>query len=331
MKESGRHKRVVRESRARRSLMVRMAVGLTEALFLSPARERNVGGQAVIEGVMMRGPERWGVAVRDMKGEVHSKSEPLKKRHPFLKKPLLRGVVALVEALVLGIKAIDFSASTVYEDEESGGGLSPLAIGLTIGFSLLLGIGLFIFLPLYVTRLIGLVLPLVEESSLLFNLVDGLIRVGIFLLYVTAIGLWKEMRRIYEYHGAEHKVIHAYERSEPLVPERVMEKFSPHHPRCGTSFLLIVMLVSILVFSLIPKDWAFMMKFASRLVLIPLIAGISYEMLKLSAKRSDIKLLSILSLPGLFLQRLTTREPDRDQVEVAIAALGLVMDSEDDR
>lgn len=291
------------------------------------ARDKHVGGQAVIEGVMMRGPERWAVTVRDLKGRLHSKAEPLKRRSGILKKPLIRGVVALLDAVLLGIKAIDFSASKVYEEEESGGGLSGTAIAATIGFSLLLGVGLFIFLPLYLTRLLGVFFPAVEGSSLLFNLIDGLIRVGIFLLYVSAIGLWKEMRRIYEYHGAEHKVIHAYEADDILDPDHIRGRYSPHHPRCGTSFLLIVMVVSILVFSVIPKDWSFLLKFASRLILIPLIAGISYEFLKLSSKRDDLRLVAMLSVPGLLLQHLTTREPDREQVEVAIEALSLVEES----
>lgn len=290
------------------------------------AKDKHVGGQAVIEGVMMRGPKRWAVTVRDLKGRLHSRSEPLKRRSAILKKPIIRGVVALLDAVLLGIKAIDFSASKVYE-EESGGGLGGAAIAFTIGVSLLLGVGLFIFLPLYLTRLLGLLFPLVEGSSLLFNLIDGIIRVGIFLLYVSAIGLWKEMRRIYEYHGAEHKVIHAYEADDILDPDHIRGRYSPHHPRCGTSFLLIVMVVSILVFSVIPKEWSFVLKFASRLILIPLIAGLSYEFLKLSSKRDDLKLVAMLSVPGLLLQRLTTREPDREQVEVAIEALSLVEES----
>jgi len=284
---------------------------------------KSIGGQAVIEGVMMKSPSGWTVAVRDQKGDIHIKKEVLERLPRFLRLPLVRGVVGLFHALAIGIKAIEFSASKAYtgEDEKP---LSPFAMASTIIFAVGIGIGLFIFLPLYLTKLMGLVVSGVEKSSFMFNLTDGIIRVLIFLLYVFAIGLWKDMRRIFEYHGAEHKVIHAYEAGRELDVESV-RVFSPHHPRCGTSFLLIVMVISILVFSFVPQIWPFWGKFLSRLILIPLIAGISYELLRLSAKMKENSVIRLMILPGLLLQKLTTREPDDSQIEVAIRAVKEVL------
>lgn len=295
---------------------------------LSHQQVKSVGGQAVIEGVMMRSPRNWSVAVRDPRGEIHLKAEGLPSLPRFLRLPLVRGVVALVQALTLGIQAIEFSANKAYEEEGSGE-MSRTAISLTIGVSILLGIALFILLPLYATKLIGLVLSGVAESSLLFNLTDGIVRVLIFLLYVGLIGLWKEMARIFMYHGAEHKVIHAYEEGRDLTLENV-KRYSPLHPRCGTSFLMIVMVVSILVFSFIPQEWPFLTKFLSRIIFIPLIAGTSFEMLKLSAKWQHNPLMHLLVYPGMMLQRFTTREPDEAQLEVALAALREVLKLEDE-
>ena len=283
----------------------------------------NIGGQAVIEGVMMKSAKCWTVAVRDQKGEIHVKKEVLKKLPRALRLPFVRGVVALYDALAIGIRAIEFSASTAFNDV-SEKPMNPLTIASTIIFAVLMGIGLFIFLPLYLTKVIGVFVSQIANSSFIFNLTDGIIRVLFFLLYVFAIGLWKDMRRIFEYHGAEHKVIHAYEAGKELKVENV-QPFSPHHPRCGTSFLLIVMVISILVFSFIPQSWPFSAKFLSRLVLIPVIAGSSYELLRLSAKLKDNPLVRLLTMPGLMLQRLTTREPDDSQIEVAIKAVEEVL------
>jgi uncharacterized protein YqhQ len=284
---------------------------------------QNIGGQAVIEGVMMKGKKGWTVAVRGPKGEIHIKRESSSELPKVFRLPLLRGFIALLSALFIGIKAIEFSANKAYEDEE-GKSMSPLSIGITIIVSMLLGIALFILLPLYATKLLGLIFVSVSKSSFLFNLVDGIIRVFIFLLYVVSVGMWKEMRRIFEYHGAEHKVIHAYENGKDLTVKNIKEH-SPLHPRCGTSFLLIVMVISIFTFSFIPQEWSFLYKFIARLVLIPLIAGISYEFLKLSAKMKHNIIMHILIQPGLLLQRLTTREPDESQIEVAVRALKEVL------
>src|SRR3990172_7186379 len=200
---------------------------------------KNIGGQAVIEGVMMKSPGNWTVAVRDPKGSIHLKRERLAPIPKFLKLPVMRGVIALFRALSLGIRAIEFSANKAYDEgpEETPGKLS---IAVTIVVALLLGIGLFILLPLYVTKLLGAIFEGVSRSSLLFNFTDGIIRVLVFLVYVVLIGVWKEMARIFMYHGAEHKVIHAYEEGRELTVANV-KGYSTLHPRCGTSFLMIVM------------------------------------------------------------------------------------------
>jgi uncharacterized protein YqhQ len=295
---------------------------------MGPAAKTNIGGQAVIEGVMMKGPKNWTVAVRDQKGAIHLKRERLTEIPRFFKLPVLRGVVALFHALILGISAIEFSANKAYE-EDSGEEMGKLSIAVTIFVSILLGIGLFILLPLYATKLAGLVFAGIERSSFLFNLTDGVLRLFIFLLYVVAIGLWKEMSRVFMYHGAEHKVIHAYEEGRELTIENVKNN-SPLHPRCGTSFLMIVMAVSILAFSFIPQYWPFLYKFLSRVVLIPVIAGLSFEFLKFSSRWSHNPVMHLLIAPGLMLQRLTTREPDDAQLEVALSALKEVLKLEEE-
>lgn len=295
---------------------------------------KNIGGQAVIEGAMMKSARGWTVAVRDPKGEIQVKKEPLSAPGRFIKMPVVRGISALYYAMSLGIRALGFSATIAAAEEDKAPEKQPggAAIALTMAASLILGAGLFIALPLYATKLIGAVIPDVGEKSLLFNLVDGIIRVLIFLLYVVLIGLWKDIRRVFEYHGAEHMVIHAYEESGRLDMDEI-KRMSPLHPRCGTSFLLIVMLISILVFSFIPQSWAFSYKLLSRLTLIPLIAGLSYETLKASASMKDNPVMRLLILPGLLLQRLTTRPPDEGQIRVAVKALEevLSMEAEDAR
>ncbi|MCE5312984.1 MAG: DUF1385 domain-containing protein [Nitrospiraceae bacterium] len=289
---------------------------------------KNIGGQAVIEGVMMKSPKGWSVAVRDPKGAIHHKTVMLKPMPKFLKLPVVRGFVALLHALIIGIKAIEFSGNIALSEDEKP--MSSWSIAFSILTALLLAVALFIVLPLYATKLLGDVYGSVAESSLLFNLVDGILRVAVFLGYVVAVGLWKEMKRLYQYHGAEHKTIYAYEAGEELTVEAA-RKYKPYHPRCGTSFLLIVMVISILVFSFIPQSWSFVLKFGSRLVLIPLIAGVSYEALKLSAKKSGNIFMKMISVPGMFLQRLTAREPDDSQIEVAIAALKEVLTLEKEK
>jgi uncharacterized protein YqhQ len=287
-------------------------------------RMKNIGGQAVIEGVMMKSPAGWSVAVRDAKGEINLKTVRTKKLPNFLKLPIIRGVVALFHALMIGVKAIEFSGSVAYQEQEGDKPISGWGMGLSIGFAIILAIALFKFLPLLLTTLISNIFREVSNNSLLFNFTDGFLRVGIFLFYVFIIGLWKEMRRIYQYHGAEHKVIYAYEAGEDLTVENA-KKCRPYHPRCGTSFLLIVMAISIMVFLMIPKDWSFVDKLMSRIVLIPVIAGLSYEVLRFSARMKNNPIIGLIVLPGLLLQRMTVREPDESQIEVALAAMSEVL------
>jgi uncharacterized protein YqhQ len=280
----------------------------------------NIGGQAVIEGVLMRAPRSMAIAVRRPDGEIVVKRDrvvPLSERFPVLKLPLVRGAVALFSSLVIGIKALSFSANAAMAEGEKQEELTPLAMGGTMAVALLFGVLLFFVLPLYLTKLL---VPVIGDSNLVFNLVDGLIRVLVFLLYVYSISRMNDIQRVFQYHGAEHKSIYAFEAGESLTVENV-KRYSRLHPRCGTSFLLIVMLVSILVFSLIPKLWPFYAKAGARIVLLPLIAGLSYEVLKWSARHEQAPLVRLLITPGLALQRLTTREPDDAQLEVAIRSM----------
>lgn len=283
---------------------------------------KTIGGQAVIEGVMMRSPNAWTVAVRGPKKEIFVKREGLLELPKPLKKPVLRGVVALIQALILGIKALIFSAGKSLPEGEKKP--SSFSWGVTVFFSFVLGIVIFLLLPLYATKLLGIVFKTIHENSLMFNLVDGVIRIIFFLIYVISIGISKDIKRIFQYHGAEHKVIHAYEAGVELTPENV-EGYSILHPRCGTSFLLIVMVLSILIFSFIPKNWPFVEKFLWRLVLVPLVAGLSYEFIKFTSKKISNPFVRVVTMPGLWLQKLTARVPTREQIEVAISALKEVL------
>jgi uncharacterized protein YqhQ len=293
-----------------------------------------LGGQAVIEGVMMKGPLLYSVAVRKANGEIRVRDFPLEvssARRRIAKVPLVRGVVTMGVMLAIGYRALQYSADEAMEDAEAadrpadapgdapgvavpGGG--GLAMAGAMAMALLLAVGLFFLLPLYATHVLAGVFPALS-GSLAFNLADGAIRVAVFLLYIAGITQMKDIRRIFQYHGAEHKVINAYEAKAALTPESA-GAYSRLHPRCGTSFLLFVMVISILVFSLIPRDSSLLAKALLRIPLIPAIAGISYEVLRLSARRMGSPLFNVLVAPGLWLQRLTTREPDRSQIEVAI-------------
>jgi uncharacterized protein YqhQ len=284
---------------------------------------QNIGGQAVIDGVMMKSRKGWTVAVRGQEGEIFIKREMLKELPKILRLPVIRGVIALYQALSIGIRAIEFSVNKAYEGEEKKH-MSSITISLTIGLAVIIAIVVFLLLPLYATRLLGLIFTSVSKSSFLFNLVDGIIRIILFMGYIIAVGMWKEMRRIFEYHGGEHKVIHAYENRRELTVNSVKD-YSPLHPRCGTSFLLIVMIISMFTFSFIPQEWSFTYKFLLRLIFIPLIAGLSFEFLKLSSRMKNNPIMHVLIQPGLLLQRLTTREPDDAQIEVAIRALEEVL------
>ncbi len=287
-----------------------------------------VGGQAVIEGVMMRSTTALAVAVRTPNGEISVKRETLKDpevRPKILRLPIIRGVITLFQALYLGIQALNFSANQSLDEEDTE--LSPLSLTLTMVFAFGVGIALFVYLPLFLTNLLEGVLPHITHSSVLFNLVDGVIRLGIFLLYMFGISRVKELRRVFEYHGAEHKTIFAYENNEELTAEHA-DKYSTFHPRCGTNFLLIVMMISILLFSVLRSDAAFYLKFLSRIVFVPLIAGVSYEIIRLAARHQDKMWARWMTKPGLSLQRITTKPPSKDQLEVAIRALQEVLDME---
>lgn len=280
------------------------------------------GGQAIIEGVMMRGKYNAAIAVRRPDGEVVVKQEPLGNfyRGFFSKVPFLRGIPLLWDSLGLGMKALFFSAEVVGQAEDpeftmSGGmGLATGAIGL------LGGAALFMVLPSF---LAGLLVP---ERALLFNIVEGLIRLCLLVGYIAAVGRMEDIRRVFAYHGAEHKTINAHEAGAPLTVESV-RAFSTTHARCGTAFLLIVVFISILVFAPLGRP-TFLIRIASRLLLLPVIAGIAYEVLRFTGKHARNPIIRAIITPNLALQRLTTREPDDGMLEVAITALQTVLAGE---
>ena len=285
-----------------------------------------VGGQAVIEGVMMRSPKGYSVAVRRQDGTVRVMKDALLaagEKYRAFKLPILRGVGVLAQALVLGIRALRFSAeeSLAEQDskQETTTGQSKVSSWLIAGnLTLALGINilLFVALPLFITRFLQTEIGF--ESSILFNAIDGILRVSVFVIFLYSVSMMKDMNRVFQYHGAEHKTVYNFEAHEDLQVANA-KKFSTLHPRCGTSFLLVVMIVSILVFSLAHFD-SLAGKLLSRIALLPLIAGISYEVIRYSAKHPR-SLLRIVTLPGLLLQKITTKEPDETQLEIAIRAL----------
>ena len=293
---------------------------------LSAQRDAPVGGQAVMEGVMMRGVSTWAVAVREPDGEVDVKSFPLvswTKRHRVLRWPVVRGVVALAESLNIGFKALGLSVNAQQEeDEEPISG--PVWFG-TIVVALLFAVGLFFVVPVGLTSLFKDQLG----SAFLFWLVEGLVRTAIFLGYLVVIARLRDLRRVFEFHGAEHKTIACFEAGLPLTPENA-RRFSRLHPRCGTSFLLIVMIVAIFVFAPIGLP-AWYLLLASRILGVPLIAGLSFEVIKWAGRNRRKGWVQTLMWPGMQLQKLTTREPDHDQLAVAIAALDAVLAVEDPR
>ncbi len=288
-------------------------------------RDAPVGGQAVLEGVMMRGVANWAVAVRNPEGAIEIEAESLKpwaQRHRLWRVPVIRGVVALGESLKIGFRALAISANAQMEEDEEKGEKEEIGgwlWGLTIAFSLALSIGLFFVIPVGVTSLFKDQLG----SAFLFWLVEGILRTGIFIGYIWAISLMPDMRRVFEYHGAEHKTISCYEAEDELSPARA-KLYSRLHPRCGTSFLLIVMVLAIFVFAPIGlPEWYWLL--ASRILGIPLIAGLSYEVIKWAGKNRRKAWVRAIMWPGLMLQNLTTREPDEEQLAVAIASLEAVL------
>ncbi|MBD3290926.1 DUF1385 domain-containing protein [candidate division KSB1 bacterium] len=280
----------------------------------------NVGGQAVIEGVMMRSPERVAVAVRRSDGKIVLKNNPyisFTKRSKFWNLPIIRGAVVLIESMVLGVKALTFSgdiaADEDIEKKKEKKGWKNLWLGLTVLFSFAVGLLLFFYIPLILTDLLG------AKTGFMFNLVDGIIRVIIFLAYLGLITLWKEIRRVFQYHGAEHKSIFTYEDNKDLTIENA-NSYKPYHPRCGTSFIIMVLLVSIIVFMFLGRPETIADRLI-RLAFVPLIGGISYELIKLSDKRKNNPLVKAFIAPGLWMQKITAREPDESMLEVAIVAL----------
>jgi uncharacterized protein YqhQ len=305
-------------------------------------RDAPVGGQAVLEGVMMRGVSTWAVAVRKplpeqmegdgldpeeaARGDIEVTSFPLTsilKRHRALRLPIVRGVVALVESMAIGFKALGLSANAQLPEDEQ-----EISSGMWVGtvvVALLLAIGLFFVVPVGLTSLIKDELG----SSLLFWLVEGILRTAIFLGYIALLSRLRDLRRVFEYHGAEHKTISCFEAGEPLTPENA-QRFSRLHPRCGTSFLLIVMIVAIFVFAPLGlPEWYLLV--ASRIIGVPLIAGLSFEVIKFAGRNRRKPWVQTLMWPGMMLQKLTTREPDHEELAVAIAAMEAVLAVEDPR
>lgn len=277
-----------------------------------------IGGQAVIEGVMMRGPELTATAVRTPEGKIELSSRQVNSisdRYPILKKPLLRGCVSLIESLVIGIRSLGYSAQMAGEEEEQ---LSDRELAGTIAFAFVLAAVLFIAIPTGAAKLFHSI----TEDPVFLNLMEGLLRLFIFIAYIVGISRMKDIQRVFQYHGAEHKTIACFEAGEALTVENAM-KHTRFHKRCGTSFLLIVMLVSIFVFAFL--GWPSLIeRIVSRIVLLPVVAGISYEIIRFSAN-SDNCLLGWAVKPGLWLQRLTTREPEPDMLEVAIESAKAVL------
>ncbi len=306
----------------------------------SCCRMTSIGGQAVIEGVMMRGPEKIATAVRKSDGEIVMDKRDVNSfvaKYKLNKIPLLRGVVSFIESMVTGVKCLMFSADQVdieddsmepskfekWLDDKLGDKIKDIAIYFAVVVALAFSIGMFMLLP---TTIAGIFTPFVKNKIIL-NLIEGAIKLVIFLVYLWAISHMSDIKRVFEYHGAEHKTIAAYEAGVELTPENAM-KFSRLHPRCGTSFLLIVMVISILMFSLLSWE-SLWLRIAYRLLLLPVVAGVSYEIIKLAGKRPN-GIAGILTKPGLWLQKLTTREPDLFQLEVAIASMKEVIPEDKD-
>ncbi len=326
---------------------------------LESGEETLVGGQAVLEGVMMRSPHAWAIACRKPSGEVVTMSEPLERpseKHKWMAWPILRGVMTLGYAMNLGYRALRFSANVAIEDmmeegQDQGHGESAVAVApvrktsepsqtrekaatvsnwLAAG-NLLISLAFFIFMYKYVPLLAATELKKIDPAlggRIIFNLIDGGIRLLLFLLFIWGVSLWKDIRRVYEYHGAEHKTVFAFENGDPLDTASV-QKYSTYHPRCGTSFLMTVMLISIGFYMLIPFT-TFWARFASRIVLLPVIAGVSYEIIRFAAKHRG-SLFALMTAPGLWLQRITTKPPSDEMAQCAITALDQAMSLEKER
>lgn len=326
---------------------------------LESGEETLVGGQAVLEGVMMRSPHAWAIACRKPSGEVVTMSEPLARpseKHKWMAWPILRGVVTLGYAMNLGYRALRFSANVAIEDMMEDGDEAAKKVAAppqparraaeptsdsrkkaaTIStwlaaVNIIISLAFFIFMYKYVPLLAATELKKIDPAlggRIIFNLIDGGIRLILFLLFIWGVSLWKDIRRVYEYHGAEHKTVFAFENGDPLDTASV-QKYSTFHPRCGTSFLMTVMLISIGFYMLIPFT-TFWARFASRIILLPVIAGVSYEIIRFAAKHRG-SLFALMTAPGLWLQRITTKPPSDEQAQCAIVALDHAMSLEKER
>ena len=309
-----------------------------EVRTVTPVKHTHIGGQAVLEGVMMRGKHNWAVAVRKPSGEIHVEDHGLRtavSKHPKLGAPIIRGVVGLYESIVLAMKAFAISAEHAGETEEEKLTSKEIAISMALGVGL--AILLFIVLPAVLTNLL---VGQATERPLAWNIVDGVLRVVAFVAYVWAISRVSDIQRVFAYHGAEHKTIHAYERGLPLDAE-VIQRYQTMHVRCGTSFLFMVMIISVFVYSAAPltaitywiagDSWTLTLIVAIllRILLLPLIAGLAYEVIKWAGRAPDNLAVRIVLWPGLQLQRMTTREPDDGMVEVAVTAMKRVIEAEE--
>ena len=303
----------------------------------------HVGGQAVIEGVMIRSPHKICTAVRKPDGEIVVKNQKfisLTQRYKLLRLPLIRGFVSFVEMLVISIKTLNYSAEIAIKEEEKKNPkkekagsdfLRSLYLILTVIFAMALGVGIFVFLPLWFSDIVG-----VRKEALAFNLIAGILRVILFVSYVWAISRISEFKKIFQYHGAEHKSIYTFEAGKELTVENVKD-FSTRHPRCGTSFILIVVVFAILFYSVSDTIYylavgvppALVKRFLLHFSLLPLVAGVGYELLRLSGKTQNLKIIRFLSTPGLWIQSITTNEPTEDQMEVALVALKNALSQKD--
>ncbi len=294
-----------------------------------------VGGQALLEGVLMRSPNFNVMSVRNPAGSISQKTEfyqNLIHRIKILNIPLLRGVINMIEMMIIGTKALNYSSQTAMGLEQEEGKENRFWASFSIIFSIVFGLGLalvlFKFVPLWLTNFLSQYSPLLSENYLLYNLVDGLLKTSIFVGYIALMALIPDIKRVFMYHGAEHKSIMTYEHGLPLDVENA-RKQTRFHPRCGTSFILLVFVISILVFTLLPKNPDFIANFSLRVLALPLIAGISYEILKYSAKHTSNPLFRMVAAPGLLMQRLTTSEPDDKMLEIALNSLKLALEAEE--
>ena len=299
----------------------------------SPSQEALIGGQAVLEGVMMRSPHAWGIAVRRHTGDIATFCETLQRpseKRKWLAWPFVRGLVTLGQAMKLGYRALNYSSNIVLaslKPEEEQKNAKPEEISgwraaLSITFSLLFFVAFYKFVPLAAATRLKLSFSSLN-NNFLFNLVDGIIRLALFVLFIWALSLMSDMRRLFQYHGAEHKTVFAYEAQRDIPDVSFTQKFSTYHPRCGTSFLMTIMVISIFIYALFPVT-TFWARFGLRILLLPVIASVSYEMIRFSAKHGK-SLFALLTRPGMWMQRITTKQPSDDMVECAIKALDEAM------